>query len=195
MLPLTHLLDVHYTPGQARTCCGRNSKGVAIQGDRLYLATIDTHLIAIDTKTGREIWTTKSNRLTRHSQRLFIYALPLVVKDKVILGPAGGEYGIRAMSQRLMLKPATRNGGFHVIPNLASPATKRGRRLLDSWRRIDLDAGQLRSGTQPHLLGNGNAGPDWNGDPRPGDNFYTCSVVALDADTADQMALPIFRAR
>ena len=43
-----------YSPGEARTCCGRNSRGVAIQGDRLYLATIDAHLIAIDTKTGRE---------------------------------------------------------------------------------------------------------------------------------------------
>src|SRR5262245_65501960 len=48
-----------YTPAEARVCCGRNNKGLAIQGDRLYLATIDTHLISLDTKTGKELLNVK----------------------------------------------------------------------------------------------------------------------------------------
>src|SRR5438552_5056174 len=48
-----------YSPAESRTCCGRNNKGLAIQGDRLYLATIDTRLISLDAKTGREIFNVK----------------------------------------------------------------------------------------------------------------------------------------
>src|SRR5438874_8787039 len=77
-----------YTPTESRTCCGRNSKGVAIRGDRLYLATIDAHLIAIDTKTGREVWNKKVESPATGTPIDYSFTLmPLVVKDTVILGP------------------------------------------------------------------------------------------------------------
>src|SRR6266576_1119584 len=85
-----------YTPTEARTCCGRNSKGVAIRADRLYLATIDAHLIAIDTKTGREVWNnTVESPATGTPIDYSFTLMPLVVKNTVILGPSGGEYGVR----------------------------------------------------------------------------------------------------
>src|SRR4029450_2040474 len=85
-----------YTPADSRTCCGRNNKGLAIQGDRLYLATIDTHLISIDAKTGREIFNIKvESPATGFPNDYSFTVTPLVVKDKVILGPAGGGAGDR----------------------------------------------------------------------------------------------------
>src|SRR5262249_61289506 len=85
-----------YTPAESRTCCGRNNKGLAIQGDRLYLATIDTHLISLDAKTGREIFNVKAESPNTGLASDYSFTVtPLIVKDKVILGPAGGGEGIR----------------------------------------------------------------------------------------------------
>src|SRR5438552_13536885 len=174
-----------YNPGEDRTCCGRNSKGVAIQGDKLYLATIDAHLIAIDTKTGREVWNNKVESPATGTPIDYSFTLmPLVVKDKVILGPAGGEYGVRGYIAAFDAKTGNERWRFHVIPEPGEPGheTWEG----DSW--IHGGGSIWTPGSyDPELnltyWGTGNAGPDWNGDPRPGDNLYTCSVVALDADT------------
>jgi len=82
-----------YTPAQDRVvCCGANNRGLGILGDTLFMGTLDAQLIAIDRRTGRVIWktevaTTKSGYSITHA--------PLVVKNKVIVGVGGGEYGIR----------------------------------------------------------------------------------------------------
>src|SRR4029077_5676096 len=96
-----------YSPAESKTCCGRNNKGLAIQGDRLYLATLDTHLISLDAKTGREIFNVKvESPNTGLASDYSFTVTPLVVKDKVILGPAGGEYGIRGYVAALDAPPA-----------------------------------------------------------------------------------------
>ncbi len=82
-----------YTPSrQARPCCGRVNRGLAILGETLYMGTIDAHLIAIDAKNGHPLWDTVVGE-PRAGYALTL--APLVVKDKVIVGTAGGEYGIR----------------------------------------------------------------------------------------------------
>src|SRR3984957_18619712 len=82
-----------YSPApQARLCCGRVNRGLAILGDTLFMGTIDAHIVAVDAKNGHLLWNTKV------ADPLAGYAIthaPLVVKDKVIVGTAGGEYGIR----------------------------------------------------------------------------------------------------
>ena len=174
-----------YTPTQARTCCGRNSKGVAIQGDRLYLATIDAHLIAIDTKTGREVWNNKVESPATGTPIDYSFTLmPLVVKDKVILGPAGGEYGVRGYIAAFDAKTGNEKWRFHVIPEPGEPGheTWGGNSWIHGGGSI-WTPGSYDPELNLTYWGTGNAGPDWNGDPRPGDNLYTCSVVALDADT------------
>ncbi len=175
-----------YTPADSRTCCGRNNKGLAIQGDRLYLATLDTHLISIDAKTGREIFNVKVESPNTGLPGDYSFTVtPMVVKDKVIVGPAGGEYGIRGYIAAFDAKTGNEKWRFHVIPEQGEPGheTWGG---TDSWEH---GGGSIwtPASYDPELnlvyWGTGNAGPDWNGDPRPGDNLYTCSVVALDADT------------
>ena len=88
-----------YTPAPDNSlCCGRISRGLAILGNTVYLATVDAHLIAIDAKTGEVLWnTTVARAASGYSMTL----APLAVKDKVLIGVAGGEYGIRGLYCRL----------------------------------------------------------------------------------------------
>jgi alcohol dehydrogenase (cytochrome c) len=175
-----------YTPADSRTCCGRNNKGLAIQGDRLYLATLDAHLISIDAKTGREIFNVKvESPNTGFPSDYSFTVTPMVVKDKVIVGPAGGEFGIRGYIAAFDTKTGNEKWRFHVIPEQGEA----GHETWGAGNSWEHGGGSIwtPASYDPELnlvyWGTGNAGPDWNGDPRPGDNLYTCSVVALDADT------------
>ena len=79
-------------PGPVNVCCGQVNRGVAVLGDRVYVGTVDAHLVALDAKTGRVVWdVTVADPRTGHS----VTVAPLIVKDMVIVGIAGGEYGIR----------------------------------------------------------------------------------------------------
>src|SRR5579863_7292100 len=86
--------NLNYTPApEARVCCGRVNRGLAILGDTLYMGTLDAHVLAIDAKTGKIVWnSTVGNALT---DRYAITHAPLIVKDKVIVGTAGGDGPIR----------------------------------------------------------------------------------------------------
>src|SRR6266576_2976668 len=82
----------HVLAPWAKPCCGYVNRGLAILGDTLFMATIDAHLIAIDARNGRPLWdTTVADAKSGYALTL----APLVVKDKVIVGTAGGDYGIR----------------------------------------------------------------------------------------------------
>ncbi len=109
---------------------------------------------------------------------------PLVVKDKLILGPAGGEYGIRGYVLALDPKTGKELWRFYTIPAPGEPGSETW--SGDAWKR---GGGPIwtTGSYDPELnltyWGVGNPGPDWNGDGRPGDNLYTDSVIALDPDT------------
>src|SRR6476646_763058 len=82
----------HWAPDpDARVCCGSNNRGVAILGDTLFMGTLDAHLIAIDAKTGKPLWNTIVADL---KSGYSITMAPLIVKDQVLVGVGGGEYGI-----------------------------------------------------------------------------------------------------
>src|SRR5882672_8927985 len=82
----------YYNSPDVKPCCGSVNRGLAILGDTLFLATLDAHLVALDAKTGRPIWNVK---VANSSAGYALTVAPLVVKDKVIVGVAGGEFGIR----------------------------------------------------------------------------------------------------
>jgi alcohol dehydrogenase (cytochrome c) len=171
-----------YTPSpEARLCCGRISRGLAISGNTLYMAAVDAHLIAIDAKTGTPLWDTKVAETT---SGYTMTIAPLVVHDKVIVGVAGGEYGIRGFIAAYDVHHGKELWRFYTTaaPGEVGGDTWGG----DSWKR---GAGSvwLTGSFDPEsnliFWGIGNAGPDYNGDVRPGDNLFTCAMVALDADT------------
>ncbi|MYI73949.1 MAG: PQQ-binding-like beta-propeller repeat protein, partial [Acidobacteria bacterium] len=82
----------HELPDDLRLCCGRNNRGVAILGQTLFMSTLDAHLVAIDAVSGNLVWDTE---VADYSAGYSKTAAPLIVKDKVVTGIAGGEFGIR----------------------------------------------------------------------------------------------------
>src|SRR6478735_9013323 len=103
-----------YEPSaDARTCCGRVNRGLAILGDTLYMGTIDAHLLAIDAKTGRLVWNTK---VGDSSKMYAITMSPNVIKDKVIVGTAGGDMGIRGYIAAYDAKTGKEVWRFYTIP-------------------------------------------------------------------------------
>jgi len=171
-----------YAPSRlARPCCGRVNRGLAILGDTLFMATIDARLIAVDAKSGRPIWTAD---VAKPEAGYALTLAPLVVKDKVIVGTAGGEYGIRGFLAAYDVKTGKEVWRFYTIPGPGEPGH-------DTWDKDSWEHGGasvwVTGSYDPELnltyWGIGNPGPDWNGDDRGGDNLYSDSVVALDADT------------
>jgi len=167
----------------ARLCCGRVNRGLAVLDNTLYMATIDGHLIALDAKTGGLVWNVVVGGARAEAGYSFTVA-PLIVKDKVIIGSAGGEYGIRGFLAAFDAKTGREAWRFNTI---AGPGEKGGETwAAESWK---IGGGSVWvTGSYDRELnltywGIGNPGPDWNGDVRQGDNLYSDSVVALDADT------------
>jgi alcohol dehydrogenase (cytochrome c) len=173
-----------YTPSSdARPCCGRVNRGLAILGDTLFMGTIDAHLLAIDAKSGHVLWNVQPAGATAASGYAYAHA-PLVIKDKVIMGVAGGEYGIRGFIAAFDAKTGKEVWRFNTVPRPGEPGNETWGG--NSWQQGGASVwvtGSYDSDTNQTYWGIGNPGPDWNGDPRPGDNLYSCSVVALDADT------------
>ena len=171
----------HTIPSDARPCCGNIGRGLAILGDTLFLATEDAHLIGIDAKDGHRLWdTTVAKASAGYSMSL----APLVIKDKVIVGVAGGEYGIRGFLAAYDARTGKEAWRFNTIPGPgeAGHETWGG----DSWMHGGGSiwvTGSYDPETNLTYWGVGNPGPDYNGDVRPGDNLFTCSMLALDADT------------
>ena len=165
----------------ARVCCGANNRGVAILGDSLFMGTLDGHLVAIDRTSGRSLWDVP---VGDPKLGYSITMAPLIVKDKVLVGSGGGEYGIRGFVAAFDAKSGKELWRFYTIPGKGEPGS-------ESWSGQAWEHGGgsvwVTGSYDPALnltyWGVGNPGPDWNPDQRPGDNLYTDSVVALDADT------------
>ena len=173
-------------------CCGSNNRGLAILGETLFMGTLDAHLVALDARSGRPIWKTQ---VARPDSGYSITVAPLVVKDKVIIGVGGGEYGIRGFISAYDARTGKEQWRFYTVPGPGEPGH-------DTWEACppnpktycDPEAWKHGGGSvwvtgsyDPDLnltyWGTGNVGPDYNHEQRPGDNLYTAAVVALDADT------------
>jgi len=173
----------HELPDDLRICCGRNNRGVAILGETLYMSTLDAHLVAIDARTGNLIWDAE---VAKHSSGYSKTAAPMIVKDKVVTGIAGGEFGIRgfidaydAVTGELAWRTYTVPG-----PGEFGNDTWSG----DSWETggaATWITGAYDADLNLVYWGTGNPGPDWNGDARLGDNLYSDSALALNGDTGE----------
>jgi len=171
-----------YTPDPAaKNCCGKMTRGLAVLGDKIFLATYDAHMVAIDAKTGKQLWNTPAG--DPKIGNAFTHA-PLVVKDKVIAGTAGGEYGVRGWIAAFDVETGKEVWRFNTVPGPgeAGNNTWSG----DSWKSGGAPiwvTGSYDPESNLTYWGTGNPGPDWDGRARLGDNLYSCSVIALDPDT------------
>ena len=174
-------------PETRNPCCGNLTRGVAILNNKLFLATLDAQLIAIDSRTGKELWNTQ---VADYKQQYSMTHAPLVIKDKVIAGVAGGEHGIRGFIGAWDAETGKEVWHFNTVPGPgeAGYETWLGKdgKPNESWKHGGAPiwvTGSYDPETNLTYWGTGNAGPDWDGDVRLGDNLYSSSVIALDADT------------
>lgn len=165
---------------EAKLCCGPVNRGLAIFGDLVYVATLDAKLVALDKDTGAVVW----EKVFGDWRASYVSTgAPLVVKGKVIVGHAGAEYGVRGY-----IKAFDAVTGEELWQTFAIPAP--GEKGNDSWPEETWKTGGastwLTGAFDPELnlvyWGTGNPGP-WNSDLRKGDNLWSSSMIAVDADT------------
>jgi len=166
---------------EGRNCCGQVNRGLAILGETLFMGTLDAHILAVDAKSGTLLWKTK---VAEASQRYAITHAPLVIKDKVLVGTAGGDGGAPGIIAAFDAKTGQEVWRFHTIPEPGEPGndTWSG----DSWKKGGAavwNTGAYDPESNLTYWGTGNPAPDWDGRERLGDNLYSNCVVALDADT------------
>jgi alcohol dehydrogenase (cytochrome c) len=169
----------HAIPLDVPLCCGNVNRGVAVANGRVYAATANGHVIALDATSGRLAWDVAAADV--RAGESFTVA-PLVVKNMVLVGSSGGEYGVRGHIDALDLSTGRRVWRFYTVPKPGEPGG-------DSWPAGDDWA---RGGGPAWITGSydpeldtlywstGNPSPDFDGSVRPGNNLYTDSVVALD---------------
>jgi alcohol dehydrogenase (cytochrome c) len=170
-------------PMTARACCGRVNRGLAILGDTLYMGTLNSHLIAVNAKNGTLLWDT-TVIVPPTNATYPITVAPLIVKDKVIIGTAGGDGAIRGFLAAYDAKTGKEVWRFYTTPGPGEPGndTWSG----ESWKVGGAGiwtTGSYDPETNLTFWGTGNPNPTGNGPSRLGDNLYSDSVVALDADT------------
>ena len=168
-------------PDDVRVCCGQVNRGVAVLGDLVFVGTVDAHLVALNAKTGAVEWDVA---VADYQAGYSLTAAPLAVKDKIVVGMAGGEYGVRGFLDAYDARTGKRAWRFWTVP-------AQGERGIDTWAGDSWKTGSATTWVtgaydpETNLIywGTGNPGPDWNGDVRGGDNLYSDSLLALDADS------------
>ena len=172
----------HYRiPKDALLVNGSINRGFAMLGDKLYMTTPEGRLLCLEAKSGELVWNVE---VAPWQKGYGTTMAPLAVKDKIIVGVAGGEYGIRGLLDAFDPKTGKRVWRFWAIPAAGEPGGETW--LADSWKRGG--APTWMTGTYDAELntiywGVGNPGPDLYGGDRLGDNLYSCSMLALDPDT------------
>ena len=168
-------------PSDIRPCCGRVNRGLAILGDKVFLGTLDAHVIALDAKTGNVVWDAAA---ADYKMGYSFTVAPLAVKNLVVIGVSGGEYGIRGFIDAYDGESGKRAWRFYTVPGPGEPVheTWEG----DSWKTGGAPAwntGTYDPATNQIFWPTGNPSPSNRGVGRAGDNLYSNSLLALNADT------------
>jgi len=158
-----------------------NSRGVAILDKTVYVGTADAHLVALDAKTGAVKWD------VHVADNRFGYSMsgpPLAIDGKVIVGTGGSEAAVRGLLDCYDAKTGKRLWRLWTVPRPGEPgADTWGLGAAQSAGGTTWNNGSYDPETNTIYWGTGNPAPDFNDDDRPGDNLYTCSLLAIDADT------------
>jgi len=195
----------HKTLSVSTACCGPNNRGVAVAGGLVFLGTLDGQLIALDQQSGKEKWVQQvGDAASGYTETM----APLVVRDKVVIGTSGGEYGIRGFVKAFTAAtgapawvwytiPSPKEGGWWGTWTKTTPEGNDLHRDIakekadsathgDAWQHGGggvwmTPAYDPESGLLYVAIGN--PSPDLDGGIRPGDNRWTDGIVAIDANT------------
>jgi alcohol dehydrogenase (cytochrome c) len=159
----------------------RVSRGVSLYGDKVFFASNAAVLVALDAKTGKEIW---SATVEDNKKAYYLTAAPVIADGKVIIGVSGGEWGIRGFVVAYDIDTGKEAWRCFTIPAPGEPGSETWPKG-DEWKTgggPTWVTGNYDPATNLLYWGVGNGGP-WMGDLRPGDNLYTSSTIAIDAAT------------
>ncbi|HZF19182.1 MAG TPA: PQQ-dependent dehydrogenase, methanol/ethanol family [Burkholderiales bacterium] len=177
-------VPVDFDPGTPRVvCCGVSNKGPAVYNGRVYRGTLDAFLVALDQKTGKQVW---KEKVAEWKDGFSITGAPLVANGVLISGMSGAEFGVRGFLDGYDPETGKRLWRLYTIP---APGEKGSETWPkdDSWQRGG-GSTWITGSYDPELdlvyWGIGNAGP-WNPAGRPGDNLYTASVLAIKPKTGE----------
>ncbi len=158
------------------------SRGVALYGDKVYFAAGTAVLVALDAKTGKEVWTTQ---VADNKAAYYISLAPLIAGGKVMVGASGGEFGVRGFVAAFDPETGKEQWRAYTIPAPGEPGSETWPAGGDQWKTGGGSVwvtGNYDPATNLAYWGTGNGGP-WMGDKRPGDNLYTSSTIAIDVAT------------
>jgi len=184
-------------------CCGPNNRGVAVMGDKLYMGTLDSKLVALDAKTGKLLW---SSQIADPEQGYSETMAPVAVDGKILIGTNGGEYGVRGFVKAFDANDGKLLWTFNTIPEKGhegvwapNDATQRNmlRDIAAEKAQFEKAGGDfyktlgggvwmapaIDKETNSVIFVVGNPSPDLYGAERPGDNLYTDSIVAIDLNS------------
>ena len=158
------------------------SRGVALYGNNVYFAAGEAVLVALDAKTGKEVWTTT---VADNKSGYYISLAPLIAGGKVMVGASGGEFGVRGFVAAFDPESGKEQWRRYTIPAPGEPGSETWPKGGDQWKTGGGSVwvtGNYDPATNLAYWGVGNGGP-WMGDQRPGDNLYTSSTIAIDVAT------------
>jgi alcohol dehydrogenase (cytochrome c) len=165
-------------------CCDAGNRGAALYRDKVYFATLDAHVVALDAASGKVVWETT---LADWSKAYTMTVAPLVVKGKVVVGMSGAEYPTRLFIEALDAESGKPVWRRYTIPAPGEPGH-------ETWGPADMAkyggaSAWITGSYDPDLdilyWSTGNPNPDWDGEDRPGDNLYSNSTLALSPDTGE----------
>ncbi|MBB3175722.1 PQQ-binding-like beta-propeller repeat protein [Variovorax sp. Sphag1AA] len=184
-------------------CCGPNNRGVAVMGDKLYMGTLDSKLVALDAKSGKLLW---SSQIADPEQGYSETMAPVAVNGKILIGTNGGEYGVRGFVKAFDANDGKLLWTFNTVPEKGhegvwaqNDATQRNmlRDIAAEKAQFEKAGGDfyktlgggvwmapaIDKETNTVIFVVGNPSPDLYGAERPGDNLYTDSIVAIDLNS------------
>ena len=172
----------HAIPLDVPMCCGNVNRGVAVAQGKVFVVTQNGHIVALDAKTGKQIWQQVFADVRAAESATLA---PLVVKNLVIVGSSGAEYGVRGHIDAFNLEDGRRVWRRYNVPKPGEPGFDSWPATGQAWARGGGTA-WITGTYDPELdllyWGTGNPSPDFDGSVRAGNNLYTSSVVALDPD-------------
>jgi alcohol dehydrogenase (cytochrome c) len=169
-------------PEVASHCTVMTNRGFAMLGDRLYMGTLDTHLVALDSLTGRVVFDVE---VDDYRKGFSITHAPLAIDGKIIVGVTSGECALTGFVDAYDAKTGKRLWRTYSTPQPGDP----NRKTWNPEKSADVGGaptwmtGTYDAETDTVFWTTGNPGPDYDGSVREGDNLYACSVLALDART------------
>jgi alcohol dehydrogenase (cytochrome c) len=175
----------HAIPYDVSLCCGNVNRGVAVAEGKVFVATLNAHIIALDAETGKKVWDQTYGDVRAGESAT---VAPLVVKDMVIVGSSGGEFGVRGHLDAFKRETGERVWRTYMVPKPGEPGSETWPAEGEAWARGGANCWVTSTyDTELNLLyvGTGNPCPDFDGGVREGDNLYTDCGVAVDADSGE----------